>query len=113
MPHSPGPQSQIFLYTELFKFSSAHKVDVDGVDVFAPAPDIDMFLLHRHLRSNGTRMGDTARLIDVREVVELVPRYGAKMDGRLNSDTSLEFSDSFYMNNFADKETFHAILSYQ
>ena len=58
-------------------------------------------------------MGDIARLIDVREIVELVPRYGTKMDGCLNSDTSLKLTDSFYMNNFADKETFHAILSYQ
>jgi len=112
MPHS-GPQPQIFLYTQLFKFSSAHKADIDGADIFAPAPDINMFLLHCHLRSNGTRMGDIARLIDVREIVELVPRYGTKMDGCLNSDTSLKLTDSFYMNNFADKETFHAILSYQ
>jgi len=108
MPHS-RPQSQIFLYTEL-KFSSAHKVDIDGVDVFAPAPNINMFLLHHHLRSNGTHMRD---IVDVREVVELVPWYGAKMDKHLNSDTSLKFTDSFYMNKFADKKTFHAILSYQ
>jgi hypothetical protein len=58
-------------------------------------------------------MGDITRLVDVREVVELVPCYGVKMDEDLNSDTSLKLADSFYMNNFADKETFHAILSYQ
>ena len=104
---------QIFLYAKLFKFLPTYKADVSGVDVFAPTPDIDMFLLHRHLRTNGTRMGDITRLVDVREVVELVPCYGAKMDEDLNLDISLELADSFYMNNFADKETFHATLSYQ
>jgi hypothetical protein len=112
MPHS-GPQSQIFLYTQLFNFSSAHKADVDGADIFAPAPDINMFLLHCYLRSNGTHMGDITRLIDVREIVKLVPWYSAQMDGHLNSDTYLKLTDSFYMNNFTDKETFHVILSYQ
>jgi hypothetical protein len=112
MPHL-GHQLQIFLYTQLFKFSSAHKADIDSADIFALAPDINMFLLHHHLRSNGTHMGDIAHLIDVRETVELVPWYSMKMDRHLNSDTSLELTDSFYMNNFTDKETFHTILSYQ
>jgi hypothetical protein len=103
----------IYLYTEYFKFSGLHQVIVDGVDVFAPAPDIDMFLLHRHLRANGARMGDIIRLTDVREVVELVPRFGARMDDAMDCDNCLEISDSFFLNNFADKETFHAILSYQ
>ena len=58
-------------------------------------------------------MGDIVRLTDIREVVELVPRFGAKMDDRLNENNSLDLPDSFYLNNFADKETFHAILSYQ
>jgi hypothetical protein len=58
-------------------------------------------------------MGDIVPLTDVREVVELVPRYGQHMDNGFNSNTSLELADSFYINNFADKETFHAILSYQ
>ena len=83
------------------------------MDVFAPAPDIDMFLLHRHLRANGTRMGDIVKLTDVQEIVELIPKFGARMADGLNCDNSLDHSDSFYLNNFADKETFHAILSYQ
>ena len=108
-----GGSPPVYLYTEYFKFSSSYKAVVDGADVFAPAPDIDMFLLHRHVRTNGTRMGDIVCLTDVREVVELVPRFGARMDDGFNCDNSLELADSFYLNNFADKETFHAILRYQ
>jgi hypothetical protein len=72
-----------------------------------------MFTLNRHVRGNGARMGDIIPLMDVREIVELVPRFGAVMDKRLTFDNSLEIYDTFFMNNFADKETFHAVLSYQ
>ena len=64
------------------------------------------------MRSNRQRMGDIMELTDVREVVELVPWFRAKMDDALNKDNSLNLPDSFYLNNFAGKETFHAILSY-
>ena len=58
-------------------------------------------------------MGDIMKLTDVQEIVELVPRFGAKMDDALNQDNSLDLPDSFHLNNFVGKETFHAILSYQ
>lgn len=107
-----GASSRIFLYGQLFSFSSQHQVEVDGIKVFAPAPDIDMFVLKRHLRGN-KRVGGIFELTDVREAVELVPQFGRKMDPALNANTSLELANSFYLNNFADKEAFHAILSYQ
>jgi hypothetical protein len=65
------------------------------------------------MRSNRERMGDIVKLTDIREAVELVPLFGARMADELNCDNSLEISDTFHLNNFADKETFHAILSYQ
>jgi len=106
-------QPPIYIYGQFFKFSSSYQEVVDGVEVFTPAQHSDMFVLNRHFRANGERMGDIICLTEVRECVELVPRFGAKMDDWLNCDNSLEISDSFYLNNFADKETFHAILSYQ
>jgi hypothetical protein len=114
-PISPTSKGQIFLYGEFFKFSHLHREDVEGVTVFKPAPYLDMFLLHRHNRSGGSRirMGDVVPLTDVCEVVELVPQYGSTMDNRLNANTSLELAEIFYLNNFANKETFHAVLSYR
>jgi len=73
-----------------------------------------MFQLHCHFRSDGTtRMGNIIRLTDIREIVELVPVYGSQIDPCLNYNNLLELAGIFYLNNFASKETFHAILSYQ
>ena len=80
--------------------------------MFAPAPHINMFVLIRHLRSNGSHIGDIFRLTDIMEIVELVLQFGAKMDNHITCNNSLEIPDTFYLN-FADKENFHAILSYQ
>ncbi|KIM83716.1 hypothetical protein PILCRDRAFT_88067 [Piloderma croceum F 1598] len=114
MPSRPtNDLPPVYVYGQFFKFSTSHRESLDGVDVFKPALHIDMFLLHRHMRSNGQHMGDIVQLTNIREVVELVPWFGAKMDDGLNENNSLDLPDSFFLNNFADKETFHAILSYQ
>lgn len=72
-----------------------------------------MFSLQRHLRANNDRMGDILELTNVRDVVELIPQFGKQIDRTWNCNTSLELARNFYLNNFADKDTFHAILSYQ
>ena len=97
----------------MFKFHPSHMEHVRNMDVFTPAPYINMFVLIHHLRANGSRMGDIFCLTDIMEIVELVPWFGARMDHQINCDNSLEIPDTFYLNNFADKENFHAILSYQ
>lgn len=84
-----------------------------GIDIFTPEPNIEMFSLNQHFRGNGGRMEDIIPLSEVQEIIKLVPWFGSKMDINLNSVNSLELVDSFYMNHFTDKETFHAILSYQ
>jgi len=110
----------ILVYGDFFKFSN-HFVtnDENGNQFFGPQPGIDMFLLERHRRSDGTRVSDVFRLENIQGVADLVPRFGRKIDNRFNANTSLNgddnlrFNDHFYLNNFATKETFHAILSYQ
>lgn len=108
----------VYCYAESFKFSSLHREQqvVNGVpvEVFTPAPDIDMFMVNRHFRGDGaTRMGDIIHMVDIRDVLELVPVFGSKMRDDMNSDNSLEIAKNYFINNFSDKETFHAILSYQ
>lgn len=112
----PGQQREIFFYGAAFKFHSGplyQTVTEDGIVVAKPAPDIDMFVVDRHLRANKTRMGDIYRLSDIREFVELVPRFGARMPDGIDCNNSLDIMDTFYVNNFSDKENYHAILSYQ
>lgn len=112
-PVSPqrNENREVYCYVEDFKFSSLPEHMENGL--FKPARDIDMFVLHRHRRADRTRVGDIIPLSSIREIVELVPVFGKSMPPHINCDNSLELLDVFYLNNFANKEAFHAILSYQ
>ncbi|KAG2357121.1 hypothetical protein BDR07DRAFT_1453197 [Suillus spraguei] len=46
-------------------------------------------------------------LVDVTHAVELIPEYGSKVDEKISSATCLESYDWFFMNSFADKESYH------
>lgn len=113
-PDTNNP-ADIFFYGEFFSFSTAHRgTNEDGNEVFVPEPGTDMFVVQRHHRQDGSRVGDIFKLTDICEFVELVPKFGQHPvpDG-INCDNSLELFRYYYINNFAAKETFHAILSYQ
>jgi hypothetical protein len=58
-------------------------------------------------------MGDVTHLQDVQCLVQLVPKFGRFADPTLMKDNSMDIGTEFYINNFADKEAFQAILSYQ
>jgi len=112
-PNAQASSHPYLVYGEFFKFASELTAyDEDGSHVYVPAPGIDMFLLHRHKRSNSVRMGDIVPLDDILEVVELIPKHGLHADPLLDCNNSLE-GDTFYLNNYSNKENFHAILSYQ
>ena len=105
----------ILLYGDFFKFSSDHmSVSNDG-DVFVPADGTDMFILLRHRQGDGRRMGDIVSLNTVIQVVDLIPRFGTIANRSMTCNTSLDsdLTEAFYLNHFATKENFHAILSYQ
>jgi len=106
-PYSPGDKPPIYFYGKYFKFSPLHQET--GVNTFKPTPDINMFLLYCHMRSNCQCMGDIVQLTDVQEIVKLVPWFGPRMDDSLNSDNSLDIPDSFHLNYFANKETFTVV----
>lgn len=106
--------SHPLIYATRFKFSSRHtEITADGVPVYKPAPRIDMFLMERHRRANLSFMGDIFSLRDVEHPVQLVPRFDGPLHENVTCDNALESFDLFYLNNFASKENFHAILSYQ
>ena len=103
----------IFLYGDLFKFSGPTTQNNNGTIVPVPAAGTNMFILRQHFRNDDTPMHDVIPLMSICEIVQLVPVFGAKMDTQFNSNTSLDLAQEFYLNNFANKNTFHAILSYQ
>lgn len=107
-------QAPVFLfYGRNFKFIQGSNNQGPNNDVLLPSPGIDMFLLRRHCRANGTPMGDIMDLGSICQQVQLVPKFGQKaMDG-MDCNNSMDKYEFFYLNNFAHKETFHSILSYQ
>ncbi|KZP30016.1 hypothetical protein FIBSPDRAFT_884661 [Athelia psychrophila] len=102
---------EVYCYVEDFKFSSLPEHMENSL--FKPSMDINMFVLHHYHRTDRTRVGDIISLSSIREIVELVPIFGKSMPPHVNCDNSLELLDVFYLNNFVNKEVFHAILSYQ
>lgn len=103
-----GQRPDVFFYGHCFKFSAQHCDTVDdGRTICVPEPGIDMFIVECHMRASGARMGDIFQLTDIREILELVPRFDAEIPAGIDCNTSLEKMDSFYINNFSDKETFH------
>ncbi|KAG1882075.1 hypothetical protein F4604DRAFT_1879530 [Suillus subluteus] len=53
------------------------------------------------------RCGSVVSLVDVTHAVELIPEYGSKVDEKISSSTCLEGYDWFFLNSFADKESYH------
>jgi hypothetical protein len=118
-PVTVEKSAPILLYGDFFKFSPDHiNHDVSndsGDDIFVPADGIDMFILLRHRRGDGRRMGDIVSLDTVIQVVDLIPQFGTMADRSMTCNTSLDsdLMEAFYLNHFATKENFHVILSYQ
>ncbi|KAG2132209.1 hypothetical protein BD769DRAFT_1666227 [Suillus cothurnatus] len=55
------------------------------------------------------RRGGVVLLTDVTHAVELIPEYGDKVNKNVSSATCLESYDRFFLNNFADKESYHTL----
>ena len=107
------PKLTPLLYVEFFNFSNTLYTIVNNTHVVCPAPRLEMFVVQRRLRSNGRPLGDIIPLDHVQQVVQLVPKFGAQAPINMTSDNCLDVGNEFYVNSFAEKETFHAILSYQ
>jgi hypothetical protein len=64
IPLHSSTSPPVFFYGEFFKFSGQHRANVDSNDVFTPAPNVDMFLLHHHFRTGSTtHVGSVAMAI--------------------------------------------------
>lgn len=86
---------------------------MNDVRVITPVPDLEMFHVRRRRRSDGKALGDIVPLDDVDQVIQLIPKFDSRVPRDMTCNNSLEICEEFYVNSFADKETFHAILSYQ
>ncbi|KAG1888464.1 uncharacterized protein F5891DRAFT_1131991 [Suillus fuscotomentosus] len=85
-PPLPAELDQIFLYVQLFECC------------FVTGPD-------------GTQVwvGMIIPLLDVTHAIKLIPVYGDRANCAVDSSTCLESYDTFYLNNFSDKEWYHTL----
>ncbi|KAG2070131.1 hypothetical protein BDR04DRAFT_1201164 [Suillus decipiens] len=95
--------NQPFLHIKFFNFLHSLFNTFNDVRIVTPTPVTDMFFIHWHVQSNNTALGDIVPQESVHQVIELILEFSQQV--------SLGWE--CYVNNFADKETFHAILSYQ
>ncbi|KAI6098385.1 hypothetical protein EDD16DRAFT_1451732, partial [Pisolithus croceorrhizus] len=96
---------------QTFNFSNVHLAVTGGTHIIVPTPKIEMFVIQQCVQATGQWLGDIIHLDGVHQVVQLVPRFGAQMPPGMTCDNCLETGQEFYINIFADKEVFHAVLS--
>ncbi|KAG2127479.1 hypothetical protein DEU56DRAFT_973809 [Suillus clintonianus] len=74
-------------------------------------PELAMWTVERaymHDEHGGRhRKGAVVRMTDVTHAVELIPDYGEAVGDGVSSATCLETFERFFLNNFADKESYH------
>ncbi|KAF9035863.1 hypothetical protein BJ165DRAFT_1355211, partial [Panaeolus papilionaceus] len=58
---------------------------------------------------NSHLCGDVIPLEQLRALVDLVPNFGGKADGRLTCENSLAYSHEFWLNKYFDKELFYPL----
>lgn len=102
-PLLPPELDQIFLYVQLFEVIARPQDDVG----------VMMFCVKRRFVTgpDGTqvRVGMIIPLLNVTHAIELIPVYGDRADHAVDSSTCLECYDTFYLNNFSDKEWYHTL----
>ncbi|KAG2336155.1 hypothetical protein BDR05DRAFT_897109, partial [Suillus weaverae] len=102
-PPLPPELDQVFLYVQLFEVIGRPQDDVG----------VMMFRIRRRFATgpDGARaqVGMIIPLLDITHAIELIPIYGDRADRAVTSSTSLERYDTFYLNNFSDKEWYHTL----
>lgn len=74
-----------------------------------PEPASSLFILKRARRSDGSLVGDIIPVRQIRELVELIPRFGEKADRRYTQYNSLNICSEFYLNKYLTKELYLAL----
>lgn len=74
-----------------------------------PEPASSLFIVKRARRANNKHIGDILPLQQVRELIDLIPRFGKQADRHLTRYNVLEYCSEFWLNKYFDKELFLAL----
>ncbi|KAG1738109.1 uncharacterized protein EDB91DRAFT_1082869 [Suillus paluster] len=87
-------------------------IDGPGIDSNTKRPELMMWTVEcaytHDENGNCHRQGAVMRVMHATHVVELIPDYDEAVDKSMSSATCLESYKCFFLNNFADKESYHA-----
>lgn len=61
-------------------------------------------------RRNRQQIRGVIDLSSIFRFVQLIPKFGPKVDSFLSSSTSMEKAKAFWVNSFADKEIYQVVL---
>ncbi|KAL4070012.1 hypothetical protein V8B97DRAFT_2024338 [Scleroderma yunnanense] len=77
----------------------------------ADQPNVGMYTVRHLFLSNPdgspSQVGSIISMLDVLHAIELIPKYRASARCDVESETSLELYDEFFLNNFSDKEWYY------
>jgi len=91
---------------DIVKQPNPHNTSLRGI---YPEPNTGLYLLKKSTRANGERLGDIVPLDQIRALVDVTPRFGAKANRRLTSSSSIAYSTEFWLNKYFYKELFYAL----
>ncbi|KAG1721400.1 hypothetical protein EDB19DRAFT_1961240, partial [Suillus lakei] len=106
----PSSLSDPLLYVQFFRFVS-HPEECPELMMWTVewSGMRNMTRAYTHGKNgNCHREGAVVQVTDVTHAVELIPDYGKAVDKSMSSATCLESYEHFFLNNFADKESYHA-----
>ncbi|KAG2740565.1 hypothetical protein P692DRAFT_20753108, partial [Suillus brevipes Sb2] len=97
----PSYLSDPLLYVQFYRFISSPD----------QCPEVAMWVVERTYmqdeNGNRHREGAVIRVTDITHAVELIPVYGEAVVNNVSSATCLETYERFFLNSFADKESYH------
>lgn len=97
----PSYLSDPLVYVQFYRFISSPD----------QCPEVAMWVVERAYtqdeNGNRHREGAVIRVTDITHAVELIPVYGKAVVNNVSSATCLETYERFFLNSFADKESYH------
>lgn len=83
---------------------------------FVPQPngsyiekDTQLPVIRRALRSNGQALGEIIPLSQLRELVNIIPCFGARAQSHFTKSSSAHHSSTFFLNKYFTKDQYYAL----
>lgn len=105
-------QREVFAYVEPLKPAPGTiSLQDDGNFDHVPDDNLEMFRLVRDMKPGNLRCGIIIKLQDIWRPIDVIPRFGEECPDDWTRDNSVELADEFYVNSFADKETYQSVFN--